>query len=359
MRPTLRLLLQRAWHAVEPVGDLFVRCLPGSVKLIMFRGLVKALRVRAVSVDGNYGRIQGDPLDLGVLSEYMLTGKYSPELVKFLQDWFKQFGHGTMIDVGANIGLTTAPIAMSGVACICFEPDANNFRLLQANTAQYSQNGLVKLFNVAIFDSDGEVSFEVSDWNHGDHRVRLVDEKGAFGEQHRRVTTVEARRLDNMVNVNDVRRPLFVKIDTQGGEAHALKGGETVVASADLLSLEFCPYLIRRAGQSEDTLIDFVEQHFVAGYIGNWHAHSEKYHLVEIDELVATLRGFSSSVNTTQHLKARGVSQILRTAISAFLQIEDCREAMKRTMSAANVLAEDGARAEVAVLRWTRCRERF
>ena len=160
----------------------------------------------------------------------------------------------------------------------------------------------IKLFNVALFDANCEVSFEISDWNHGDHRVRLVDTKGAFGEQHRMVTKVAARRLDGMVDIESIRRPLFVKIDTQGGEAHVLKGGEAVISSADLLSLEFCPYLLRRAGQHENTLIDFVERHFVAGYIDNWHVHSERPRLIEINELVGTLRNFSKSVKTTQHL---------------------------------------------------------
>jgi FkbM family methyltransferase len=301
MRPTLRLLLQRVWHAMEPVADTAIGWLPGSLKLIIFRALIKVLHVRTVSVDGAYGRIQGDPLDLGVLSEYMLTGSYSPELIKFLLDWFKRFGTGTMLDVGANIGLTTVPVATSGVACICFEPDLNNFNLLRDNTEQRGLTN-VKLFNVAVFDSDCDVSFEISDWNHGDHRVRLVDTKGAFGEQHRAVTKVTARRLDEMVDIESIRRPLFVKIDTQGGEAHVLKGGGAVISSADLLSLEFCPYLVRRAGQHEDTLIDFVERHFVAGYIDNWHVHSERPRLIEINDLVARLRSFSKSVATTQHL---------------------------------------------------------
>ncbi len=301
MRPTLRLLLQRAWHATEPVADKLIGWLPGSVKLILFRGLVKALRVRTVSIEGAYGRIQGDPLDLGVLSEYMLTGTYSPELISFLLDWFKRFGTGTMIDVGANIGLTTVPVAMSGVDCICFEPDLNNFGLLKANIEQRGLTN-VKSFNVAVFESNCEVSFEISDWNHGDHRVRLVDTKGAFGEQHRIVTKVDARRLDEMVELESLRRPLFVKIDTQGGEAHVLKGGGAVVSSADLLSLEFCPYLVRRVGEDENTLIDFVERHFVAGFIDNWHVHSERPRLIDIKELVSTLRDFSKSVTTTQHL---------------------------------------------------------
>jgi FkbM family methyltransferase len=301
MRPTLRLLLQRIWHAMEPAVDWVMHRLPGMLKLVIFRSLVKALRVRTVTVEGAYGRIQGDPLDLGVLSEYMLTGSYSPELIRFLLDWFKYFGRGTMIDVGANIGLTTVPLAMSGVKCICFEPDLNNFNALRANTEQRGLSN-VELFNMAVFDTNGEVSFEISDWNHGDHRVRVVDTKGAFGEQHRAVKAITARRLDDMVDATKVPRPLFVKIDTQGGEAHVLMGGNSIVSSADLLSLEFCPYLVRRAGQHEDLLIDFVEKHFVAGYIDNWHVHSGRPRLIEVEEIVKTLRNFSKSVTTTQHL---------------------------------------------------------
>jgi FkbM family methyltransferase len=302
MRPTLRLLLQRAWNLSEPAGDLIVGGLPGHLKLILFRALVKQLRVRTISVEGAYGRFQGDPLDLGVVSEYMLTGTYSPELMSLIKRWFQHYGPGTMIDVGANIGLTAVPMAAIGVKCLCFEPDTNNFGLLKANADRAGVLGSMDLHNMAVFDSDCEVSFELSDWNHGDHRIRLTDEKGAFGEQHRLVTKVPARRLDGLVNAQDISHPLFVKIDTQGGEARAIRGGEAVVSSADLFSLEFCPYLVRRAGDHEDMLIDFVGKHFVAGYIGNWHAHAQKNTLRPIDELVAFLRDFSRNITTTQHL---------------------------------------------------------
>ena len=178
MRPTLRLLLQRAWHAIEPAADWLIRCLPNSVKLIMFRGLVKALRVRAVSVEGSYGRFQGDPLDLGVLSEYMLTGSYSPELIKFLLDWFQRFGAGTMIDVGANIGLTALPVAMSGVECVCFEPDLNNFNLLKANTENTVwlswSNFSMSQSSIAVVRFRSKFRTGID----GDHRVRLVDLEG-------------------------------------------------------------------------------------------------------------------------------------------------------------------------------------
>jgi predicted RNA methylase len=135
-----------------------VKCLPNAVKIIVFRALVKSLHVRAVTVEGDFGKFQGDPLDLGVLSEYMTTGTYSPDMMEFLKDWLGRFGLGTMVDVGANIGLTTVPLANADINCICFEPDINNFNALEANTASVQSTGTVQLFNVAAFDSDGTVS---------------------------------------------------------------------------------------------------------------------------------------------------------------------------------------------------------
>ena len=83
-----------------------------------------------------------------------------------------------MIDVGANIGLTAVPIAMSGVKCMCFEPDLNNFGLLKSQHTEQRDLTNVKLFNVAVFDDQLRGFAQKSpDWNHGDHRVRLVDTK--------------------------------------------------------------------------------------------------------------------------------------------------------------------------------------
>jgi FkbM family methyltransferase len=157
----------------------------------------------------------------------------------------------------------------------CFEPDRNNFDFLQRNTAEFLPSGRVKLFNIALFDRDQELAFEISDWNFGDHRVGRADSKGAFGEQNRAVTSVPARRLDDIVDLTTLRLPRAVKIDTQGAEVNVLNGGRRVIAAAGLPSLEFCPCLVRRMGEHEQTLIEFIGKEFEAGCIGNWHAHQD------------------------------------------------------------------------------------
>lgn len=275
--------------------------MPNPLKLIIFRGLSTLLRVQYVSIIGDMGVFRGDPRDLAVITEYMLTGTYSPGLISEFKQFFDQHGLGTFIDVGANVGLTSVPLAKIGVECICFEPDPGNFASLAENARDVAS--LVTLHNLALFDQNEDVQFEISQWNHGDHRVRVGGGKsGAFGEQHRNVTTVRACRLDDLVAIDTVRRPLVVKIDTQGAEVHVVRGGSSLVGQADLLSLEFCPYLVRRMGAHEAELIDFVHAHYREGLISNWHHHDESGEWLPIEKLVGRLREFSEKTLTTQHL---------------------------------------------------------
>jgi FkbM family methyltransferase len=305
MRPTLSLLLQRAWHTCEPALAAVVNLIPDALKTIIFRILAKQLHVSSIEVDGEVGLFHGDPQDLAVVGENMRFGTYSPEFIEFIVGWFADKGAGTFIDIGANIGLISVPIARSGVDCICFEPDPRNFNSLIRNGAEYLQNGRMKAYNLALYDCNSEIEFEISDWNYGDHRIRsgqnnLTD---AFGERHRKIIPVTASRLDDAVDDTSVRSPIVVKIDTQGAEVNILRGGSNVISKADLLSLEFCPYLIRRFGENEDELIDLVASNFSRRAISNWHDRNRQpLQIRPIAEVAKELRHFSRTIKTTKHL---------------------------------------------------------
>ena len=302
MRPTLRLALQRVWHRSDPLLSSGIHRLPRLLKLLLFRALARDLRIASVAVMGETGVYVASPLDLGVISEYMFTGSYSPALMTFLLRRFEQAGGGTFVDIGANIGLTSRPFAERGIVCHCFEPDRTNFRWLSLNI-RARELTQVHLYDVALFDRNGTVEFELSDWNHGDHRVHTSNAKGAFGEQHRTVTNVPCRKLDDVINLSTVTmRPLVVKIDTQGAEAHVIRGGSKLIAAADVLSLEFCPYLVRRMGEHEQSLIDFAATHFNHGVIGNWHRDATIPALLPIKEVAQQLSAASSAMRSTAHL---------------------------------------------------------
>jgi FkbM family methyltransferase len=59
-------------------------------------------------------------------------------------NFFQANDGGTYLDIGANIGLTTIPIAqLPDVQCIAFEPAPENFRNVQANVRANCDPGKV------------------------------------------------------------------------------------------------------------------------------------------------------------------------------------------------------------------------
>ena len=158
-----------------------------------------------------------------------------------------------LLDVGANIG----SIGIYGISkglfdrCISFEPDPLNFRLLQANVMI---NGLIKNFelrNEALTNNNiGELDLELSEFNFGDHRVRVNAQKGEQNEENRKIIKVSSNTLDNVLKDFDINEVLLF-IDAQGYEGHILAGAKNLIDACVPISTEFWPYGLKRSGGLE------------------------------------------------------------------------------------------------------------
>jgi len=154
-----------------------------------------------------------------------------------------------LLDVGANIGT----IGILGVSkgffkrCIAFEPDPNNFKLLQANV---TLNGLVDKFelrNEALSnESKSSLNFELSESNYGDHRIQIKKDHGKYDEQDRTIISVKSNTLDSILvnyNLNDC----LLFMDTQGFEGHVLSGALSLIQAQVPIVTEFWPYGLKRS----------------------------------------------------------------------------------------------------------------
>lgn len=167
----------------------------------------------------------------------------------------------TFLEIGANIGTTTLPVALQHDArlCIALEPAPGNLDLLRANLAA---NGVapdrVRVLPVAASDRPGTVEFELSSSNSGDNRVRSQNKDGdkhaaggpeLYGEAQRPVITVPTVRVDDVLAEQDVDPGDvgLVWIDTQGHEGQVLAGAPRLLASAAPVIMEYWPYGLRRA----------------------------------------------------------------------------------------------------------------
>jgi FkbM family methyltransferase len=232
----------------------------------LFRSLGRHYGVHDISVMGDYGLVEGSLQDTAILMSYARTKTWAPETNRFFVDILSGFRQATYIDIGANIGLTTLPIARNPrVACRAFEPEPDNYRYLVGNVARNCAYGNVEAYNMALFDREGVLDLELSDTNLGDHRIRAGDVEALDSE--RRVTKVAADRLDNVLKGGDLVGPVAVKIDTQGAEGQVFAGGGDVLAGAVAIVFEFSPGPMSRMGGNLESILAVLEQHFDDGAI--------------------------------------------------------------------------------------------
>ena len=122
-------------------------------------------------------------------------------------------------DIGANIGFHTTAFAKNAKHVYAFEPNKNNFKLLDMNTF-HDKN--VTLIEGAVSDVEGTAI--ISDFKLG--------EVGNFGEckltdvGQECVTTT----IDRLVNDKEIEPPHVVKIDVEGFEWNVIKGMQKTIS---------------------------------------------------------------------------------------------------------------------------------
>jgi FkbM family methyltransferase len=216
--------------------------------------------VIALKVSGSYGVIQSAPDDDTILTQYAKTGTWAERTNNLFRSFFADRG-GNYIDIGANIGLTTIPVAQNPrVRCLAIEPEPQNFANLCVNIAENCPNKNVEVQRLAMFVRRQRLSFELSSWNLGDHRLRIGEKTGQYGEERRTTIDVEALPLDEIAG--NLNGPLAVKIDTQGAEPFVVSGGKETLGRAGLVISEFWPYGMSRLGANFEDLIEFLRDQF-------------------------------------------------------------------------------------------------
>ena len=236
----------------------------------IFQSLARGFGVKDIRIAGRYGLIEGSIDDESILARYGQAKIWASETNRLFVDFFDAHSGGTYLDVGANIGLTTIPVARnSRVSCFAFEPEPENYGYLEHNIRRNCRQGNVEIRNLALFDRQTTVDFELSQRNRGDHRIRINASKGAYAEHTRALVRVAANRLDTIIDPSDLRLPLAVKIDTQGAECHVFAGGQRILSRAEVIAFEYWPYGIRRTDGDVDFLASFISQHFTRGALIN------------------------------------------------------------------------------------------
>ena len=192
-----------------------------------------------------------------------------------------------MLDIGANLGRTSIPRAVLGDFQFIYaaEPDSVNYECLVRNVSDNHLRGRIFPDHTAIGSRDGDAVLMRSRYSGGH---RLLPEGGRLGS--REAVTVPGYTLDSWVKrlSIDLNEIAFVKIDTQGWEAHILSGATRLLQQPHIAwQLEIDPGHLESSGQPLSRLIEIIERHMTHFIDLNSSARGERSR--EIGELSSAL----------------------------------------------------------------------
>lgn len=167
---------------------------------------------------------------------------------------------GAMVDIGANVGLTSITRALLGDVRVVYaaEPDAANFAALVRNIVARRLEGIVVPDRVAIA---ARRETGVLKWSDSFVGHRLLPE----GASTNAGSTVDTWPLDAWLEQIGAERNAitFVKVDAQGSEAAILDGAGSLLAMGRAAwQLEVDPVLLAAARTPVTALFERLETFF-------------------------------------------------------------------------------------------------
>lgn len=163
-----------------------------------------------------------------------------------------------VVDIGAHIGYFTrlfSRLAGPSGRVVAFEPDPQNFALLQKNTAGLPN---VTLVNAAVSDKKGSIDFYQIEDSTGCHTTVPTDAPA-------KKFSVDAVAFDDLAQ-NFF--PNIVKMDIEGGEPRALLGMKELLTNTRPLRIvmELNPEALARAATAPADVIASLKQKGFAAF---------------------------------------------------------------------------------------------
>lgn len=156
-------------------------------------------------------------------------------------EWIGELAAGeVLIDVGANVGMYTIWAAKTrGARVFAFEPEAQNYALLNRNIALNGLGERVTAYCLALSDQPGYSLLHLSTLQVGGSGHSLGERVDFKHEPANPVFSQGciAARLDDLVAEGVVTSPVHIKIDVDGFEPKVISGARRVLADRKLRSL--------------------------------------------------------------------------------------------------------------------------
>jgi FkbM family methyltransferase len=156
-------------------------------------------------------------------------------------DWIASFPRDSvLVDVGANVGMYSIWAAKTrGATVFAFEPESQNYALLNRNIALNQLEGRVKAYCVALSDQRGYSELYLSEFQVGTS-CHSLGERVDFAHRPMRPAYAQgcvSDRLDDLVASGVVPHPQYIKIDVDGFEPKVIAGARRTIADKTVRSM--------------------------------------------------------------------------------------------------------------------------
>ena len=192
------------------------------------------------------------------LSKLIYCNQFEKDEFQFMNEYIKK--DFVVYDVGANIGLHSLYlsniIGTKGV-CYSFEPTKATFDSLNENILLNGFKNIIP-YNLAL--SDKEEILQIYKSTNGYDAWNSLGGFQKIGNNKYDLENVMCVPLDRFLERNpDVKKPEFIKIDTEGWELHVLKGCyELLKNSNPVLMMEYAQRNLNLTNTKQSDLYDYL-----------------------------------------------------------------------------------------------------
>jgi FkbM family methyltransferase len=162
----------------------------------------------------------------------------------FVLEYYVYKKGGFFIEVGANDGIKSNSHALErdhGWTGICIEPNPEIYRSLISNRQ-------CKCYNLGVYSLESNMEFwKINGYSEmlsgfeasycPIHRARILREVAERGQTIEKIQ-VRSRRLQSIIDENNVSRVDYLSIDTEGSEIEILKSIDYNKTDIEVISLE-------------------------------------------------------------------------------------------------------------------------
>jgi len=154
-------------------------------------------------------------------------------------DWIAGFANdAVLVDIGANVGMYTVWAAKTrGVRVFAFEPESQNFALLNRNIARNQIDDHVVAFCASLSDTVGFGRLALPGFMYGGSGNQYSD-TGKIASKHKLYLQGSySSTLDTLVEQQLIPVPTHVKIDVDGIEPKIVNGARRTFADKQVRSV--------------------------------------------------------------------------------------------------------------------------